>query len=244
MKLPMISRKKTKSLQPKSLADWPVDIDFDDKEEVLTIDANGNTTLVSGIILPIDVWSNSDLKYYMETHCPLGEKNWHAIDNHIKGRIVTDMRDHFVIPNGVEYDNQALKRANKFLKTEQLGKVGEVLGFRESEKFVYSWKKARAFVNQLHRSSSYSFANQQADYEDEHGEKMSLLSLWIKAHTGKDGSFLPDTVTAYFVDDVNAKVEELRMFFLILPDLLNKTSQFLGMANQQVEKDNLMNTGE
>ncbi|XP_021743851.1 uncharacterized protein LOC110709899 [Chenopodium quinoa] len=132
--------KKTKSLQPKSLADWPVDIDFDDKEEVLTIDANGNTTLVSGIILPIDVWSNSDLKYYvefndlcqpirkgghilvkfigmiakMETHCPLGEKNWHAIDNHIKGRIVTDMRDHFVIPNGVEYDNQALKRANKF----------------------------------------------------------------------------------------------------------------------------------
>uniref|UniRef100_A0A803MEV6 Uncharacterized protein n=1 Tax=Chenopodium quinoa TaxID=63459 RepID=A0A803MEV6_CHEQI len=47
--------------------------------------------------------------------------------------------------------------------------------------------------------------------EDEHGQKMSLLELWIKTHTGKDGSFLPSTVTEDFVDDVKAKVEELRM---------------------------------
>uniref|UniRef100_A0A803LY54 Uncharacterized protein n=1 Tax=Chenopodium quinoa TaxID=63459 RepID=A0A803LY54_CHEQI len=47
--------------------------------------------------------------------------------------------------------------------------------------------------------------------EDEHGEKMSLLALWIKAHTGKDGSFLPGTVTEDFVDDAKAKVEQLRL---------------------------------
>uniref|UniRef100_A0A803MU87 Uncharacterized protein n=1 Tax=Chenopodium quinoa TaxID=63459 RepID=A0A803MU87_CHEQI len=46
--------------------------------------------------------------------------------------------------------------------------------------------------------------------EDEHGEKMSLLALWIKAHTGKDG-FLPGTVTEDFVNDAKAKVEELRL---------------------------------
>uniref|UniRef100_A0A803N1L1 Uncharacterized protein n=2 Tax=Chenopodium quinoa TaxID=63459 RepID=A0A803N1L1_CHEQI len=72
-------------------------------------------------------------------------------------------------------------------------------------------KKARASQDQFHTSGSKSFAKRQADYEDEHGKKMSLLELWIKTHTGKDESFLPNTVTEYFVDDVKAKVEELRM---------------------------------
>ncbi|XP_021768997.1 uncharacterized protein LOC110733290 [Chenopodium quinoa] len=40
---------------------------------------------------------------------------------------------------------------------------------------------------------------------------MSLLALWIKTYTGKDGRFLSDTITEDFVDDVKAKVEELRM---------------------------------
>ncbi|XP_021755992.1 uncharacterized protein LOC110721170 [Chenopodium quinoa] len=131
--------KQSKSLRPKALPNWPADIDFDDKEEVLTIDAKGNTTLVSGIILPIDVWSNNGVQYYvefndlcqpirkgghilvkfismiakMESHCPVGEKDWHAIDKHFKGKIIKDIRDRFVIPPGAEYDNQALKRANK-----------------------------------------------------------------------------------------------------------------------------------
>ncbi|XP_021773438.1 uncharacterized protein LOC110737391 isoform X2 [Chenopodium quinoa] len=156
---------QSKSLRPKALPDWPVDIDFDYKEEVLTIDAKGNTTLVSGIILPIDVWSNNGVQYYvefndlcqpirksghilvkfismiakMESHCPVGEKDWKAIDKHFKGKIIKDIR------------------------------------------------------------------------EDEHGQRMSLLALWIKTHAGKDGKFLPDTVTQDFVDDVKAKVEELRM---------------------------------
>ncbi|KAL2893753.1 Inter-alpha-trypsin inhibitor heavy chain H1 [Bienertia sinuspersici] len=29
----------------------------------------------------------------METHCPVGEEDWHAIDSHIKGRIVKDIRN-------------------------------------------------------------------------------------------------------------------------------------------------------
>ncbi|KAL2938409.1 Extended synaptotagmin-2 [Bienertia sinuspersici] len=99
----------------------------------------------------------------METHCLVVEEDWHAIDNHIKGKIVTDIRDRFVIPDGATYDKQALKRANK------------------------------------------------PEAEDEHGEKMSLLALWIKSHMGKDGSFLSGTDTNDFVDDVNAKVEQLRL---------------------------------
>ncbi|KAL2930191.1 Endo-1 4-beta-xylanase, partial [Bienertia sinuspersici] len=104
--------KKSKSLRPKSLPNWPQNIDFDDKEEVLTIDAKGNTALVSGVILPINVWSNNGAKYFvefndlcqpirkgghflirfigmmakMETHCLVREEDWHAIDSHIKGK--------------------------------------------------------------------------------------------------------------------------------------------------------------
>ncbi|XP_056696864.1 uncharacterized protein [Spinacia oleracea] len=71
-------------------------------------------------------------------------------------------------------------------------------------------KAARAAQNQFHRSGSNSYANQQADYEDEHGKKMSLLALWIKSHSGKDGTFLPGTVTEDFVDDAQAKIEMLK----------------------------------
>ncbi|KAL2935014.1 Potassium voltage-gated channel subfamily S member 2 [Bienertia sinuspersici] len=76
------------------------------------MDAKGNTALVSGTILSIDVWSKNGVKYFvefndlcqpirkgghilirfigmmanMETHCPVGEEDWHAIDSHIKGQ--------------------------------------------------------------------------------------------------------------------------------------------------------------
>ncbi|KAL2931850.1 MICOS complex subunit MIC27 [Bienertia sinuspersici] len=106
----------------------------------------------------------------METHYPVGEEDWHAINSHLKGRIVKDIRDRFVIPDGAEYDKQALKRCHHRELAVIIDKVGE---------------------------------------EDEHGEKMSLLALWIKSHMGKDGSFPPGTDTNDFVDDVNAKVEQL-----------------------------------
>ncbi|XP_021715340.1 uncharacterized protein LOC110683296 [Chenopodium quinoa] len=151
------------------------------------------------------------------------------------------LKEHFVIPPGAEYDNQALKRANKcwrqykyslkrqYYKPEQktldqiCNNVPHGITSSNWVKLVKYWdsdkgkdmsecgKKARASQDQFHTSGSKSFAKRQADYEDEHGKKMSLLELWIKTHTGKDESFLPNTVTEYFVDDVKAKVEELRM---------------------------------
>ncbi|XP_021719140.1 uncharacterized protein LOC110686853 [Chenopodium quinoa] len=177
----------------------------------------------------------------MESHCPVGEKDWKAIDKHFKGKTIKDIRDRFVIPPSVEYDNQALKRANKCWRQfkyslklihykplekkldDMCNNVPHGITSSNWVKLVKYWdsdygktmsecgKKARASLNQIHTSGSLSFSNQQADYEDEHGKKMSLLALWIKTHAGKDGKFLPDTVTQDFVDDVKAKVEELRM---------------------------------
>ncbi|XP_048496292.1 uncharacterized protein LOC125495575 [Beta vulgaris subsp. vulgaris] len=81
---------------------------------------------------------------------------------------------------------------------------------QEGKKLLELGKEARASLNHLHICGSKSFANKQADYEDEHGEKMSLLALWKKTHMGKDGSFLPETDTAEFVDDAYVKLESLK----------------------------------
>ncbi|XP_021755723.1 uncharacterized protein LOC110720933 isoform X2 [Chenopodium quinoa] len=263
------SSKLLKSLRSKSHPDWPMTVDdFDDKEEVLTVDANGNVVYLSGSIQPIDVWSNNGVRFYVEfnelyqpirkgghilirflgniakieTYCPLGEEDWHAIDEHFKKMIINEMRDRFVIPIGELYNKAALKRVNKswrqykFNLKKDYYKPTEktleemcsatpphgissqnwvkLLKYWDSEKgksLATCGKAARASLNQLHRCGSNSFANKQADHEDEHGEKMSLLALWIKAHTGKDGSFLPGTVTEDFVDDAKAKVEQLRL---------------------------------
>ncbi|KNA21467.1 hypothetical protein SOVF_042760, partial [Spinacia oleracea] len=130
---------KSKSLRVKSYPDWPVDIDFDDKEEVLTIDAKRNVKLVSGSIQTIDVWSNNGVKYYVEfndlyqplrkggqmlvrfvgsiakveEYCPLGEREWPDIDADVKAKMIEQIRDRFVIPDHPEYNKQILKRANK-----------------------------------------------------------------------------------------------------------------------------------
>ncbi|XP_021761037.1 uncharacterized protein LOC110725877 isoform X2 [Chenopodium quinoa] len=268
MQLHIIRIKHNKTLV-KLLPDWREDIEFDDKEEVLTIDDKGNTTLVSGVIHPVDVLSAKGFKYVvefndlcqpirkgghvlikfigylakMESHCPLGPTDWKKIDGTIKGNVVTNMRDHFVIPDGKEYDKQALQRANKAwrqykfeLKKPYFKPKEKTMGEMKTQPpagisplnwtvLVDYWysdkaqslaecgKRARSFLNQYHRCGSNSYANQQADYEDEHGEPMSLLALWIKSHSGKDGSFLPGTDTEDFVDDVKAKVEQLRLMY-------------------------------
>ncbi|KNA12597.1 hypothetical protein SOVF_124390 [Spinacia oleracea] len=179
---------KSKSLRVKSYPNWPITIDFDDKEEVLTIDAKGNVKLVSGSIQTIDVWSNNGVKYYVEfndlyqplrkggqmlvrfigsiakveQYCPLGEGEWPNIDGDLKAKMVGQIRVHY--KNGVK---------------------------------GYKWTYILSYIA-IHIK------------EDEHGKKMSLLALWIKSHSAKDGTFLPGTVTEDFVDDAKAKIEMLR----------------------------------
>lgn len=50
-----------------------------------------------------------------------------------------------------------------------------------------------------------------ADYEDEHGEEMSLAQLYEDAHKRKDGSFVKDTSTEVLSVDTKAKAEMLKM---------------------------------
>ncbi|KAL2905642.1 Excisionase, partial [Bienertia sinuspersici] len=195
----------------------------------------GNTTLVSGTILPINVWSNNGIKYFfesnylcqpirkgrhilirfigmmakMETHYPFGEEDWHAIDSHIKGKIVKDIRDHFVIPDGVGYDKKALMQANKAWRQYKFSLKKEYYKPKEKTLDEMCSQVPPSRISSNNWIKLVKYWHSEKGKEDEHGEKMSLLALWIKSHTGKDGSFLSRTDTNDFMDDVNAKDEIL-----------------------------------
>lgn len=90
---------------------------------LLCVDAQGNHKLVSGPIIPIDVWSSNGVKYYVEFNelrqplrkgghilvrflgyiakqehfCPLSDKTWHELDKLYKVDILNTIRVCFCI---------------------------------------------------------------------------------------------------------------------------------------------------
>ncbi|KAL2924249.1 DNA replication licensing factor mcm4 [Bienertia sinuspersici] len=118
---------------------WPTEVEYDAKEEVLTVDANGKIQFVSGSIQPIDILGNSGVKYYVEFnelhqpirkgghilvrflgsiakmayYCPIGALTWHDVEKNLKVQIVNKMREHFIIPDDEVYDTLAQQRVGK-----------------------------------------------------------------------------------------------------------------------------------
>ncbi|XP_021840355.2 uncharacterized protein [Spinacia oleracea] len=108
----------TKSKSLREYPDWRENVDFDDKEEVMTIDAKGNIGVASGPIQAIDVWSNNGVRYYvefndlcqplrkggqilvkfigslakMEPYCPVGETDWKDVDGALKGKLIDEIK--------------------------------------------------------------------------------------------------------------------------------------------------------
>ncbi|XP_057248412.1 uncharacterized protein LOC130590316 isoform X2 [Beta vulgaris subsp. vulgaris] len=175
------------------------------------------------------------------TYCPIGEKNWHHVDVKLKTKIVMKMREHFVIPEDEVYDTLALQRVSKcwrhykhslkltFFKPDKLTEEEHYdivpSGHTRSEwkPLVQYWfsvkgqqlsqlgKAARGAQNQVHTLGSTSYANIRANYEDEHGEEMSLIELWEPTHKRKDGTYLEGTDTSDFLEDAKAKVDSLKL---------------------------------
>ncbi|KAL2900306.1 DNA replication licensing factor mcm4, partial [Bienertia sinuspersici] len=118
---------------------WPTEVEYDAKEEVLTVDANGKIQFLSGSIQPIDILGNSGVKYYVEFnelhqpirkgghilvrflgsiakmayYCPIGALTWHDVEKNLKVQIVNKMREHFIIPDDEVYDTLAQQRVGK-----------------------------------------------------------------------------------------------------------------------------------
>ncbi|KAL2933404.1 hypothetical protein RDABS01_016523 [Bienertia sinuspersici] len=239
------------SLIPSWILDKP---EFDDTVDVVTIDGEGNHSLVSGSIQAIDIWNNNGVRYYVqfnelyqpirkggqllvkligsiakqERFCPVGELDWHHIDE-----------DRFVIPDGEIYINKILSRIAKawrqykshlksvYFKPQERSQEEhynatpggisrdnwrKLVKFWFSEKGQYMsecGKEARASLSHIHISGGKSYANIRADYEDKHGEEMSLVQLYEDVHLHKDGSFIEGTDTQDFLDDAKAKANML-----------------------------------
>ncbi|KAH9615995.1 hypothetical protein KSS87_001072 [Heliosperma pusillum] len=48
-----------------AMPDWPDEVEFDEEEDVITIDAEGNYDLVNNLIQPHDVWHANGVKYFV-----------------------------------------------------------------------------------------------------------------------------------------------------------------------------------
>ncbi|KAL2904129.1 Chaperone SurA, partial [Bienertia sinuspersici] len=168
------SSSRRRSLIPSWILDKP---DFDDTVDVVTIDAEGNHSLVSGSIQAVDIWNNNGVRYYVqfnelhqpnqkggqllvkligstakqECFCPVGELDWHHIDEVLLADMINVIRDRFLIPDGEIY----IKSFHVLLK------------FGGSTKYMSECgKEARASLCHIHISGGKSYANIRADYED------------------------------------------------------------------------------
>ncbi|KAL2934574.1 putative pectinesterase/pectinesterase inhibitor 12 [Bienertia sinuspersici] len=130
------SSSRRQSLIPSWILDKP---DFYDTVDVVTIDAEGNHSLVSGSIQAVDIWNNNGVRYYVqfnelhqpirkggqllvkfigsiakqERFCPVGELDWHLIDEVLLADMINVIRDRFVKPDGEIYINKILSRIAK-----------------------------------------------------------------------------------------------------------------------------------
>ncbi|KAL2894192.1 DNA replication licensing factor mcm4 [Bienertia sinuspersici] len=230
------SSKSFKTRLPFKIDGWPTDVEYDAKEEVLTVDANGKLQFVSGSIQPIDILSNNGVKYYVEFnefhqpirkgghilvrflgyiakmahYCPIGAITWHDVEKNLKVQIVNKMREHFIIPDDEVYDTLAQQRVGKCWRhyKHELKKT-----FFQPDKKTH--EQHYDLVPSGHSRSDwiklvdhwFSLKGQEA----EHGKKMGLVEAWERSHMRKDGSFVEGTTTEDFLDDAKAKVESLKL---------------------------------
>ncbi|KAL2931656.1 Protein translocase subunit SecA [Bienertia sinuspersici] len=224
-------------LIPSWILDKP---EFDDTVDVVTIDGEGNHSLVSGSIQAIDIWNNNGVSIAkQERFCPVGELDWHHIDEVLLADMINEIRDRFVIPDGEIYINKILsciakawRQYKSHLKSvyfkpkersqeEHYNAMPGGISRDNWRKLVKFWfskkgqymsecgKEARASQSHIHISGGKSYANIRADYEDKHGEEMSLVQLYEDVHLRKDGSFIEGTDTQDFLDDAKAKANML-----------------------------------
>ncbi|KAJ8441793.1 hypothetical protein Cgig2_021483 [Carnegiea gigantea] len=132
--------KSTRSSQ----SSWKDNIQFDAKEEVLTIDDQGNKEVIKGSILPRDVMNYKQgvrfcvafnncnqpirkggyifvrfLGYIarLERFCPIGTISWHKLDKTYKADII----EMFVYPADKCFDKRVLKHVAKYFKQYKHG---------------------------------------------------------------------------------------------------------------------------
>ncbi|KAL2933644.1 Alanine racemase [Bienertia sinuspersici] len=130
-------------------------------------------------------------------------KVWRQYKSHLKSLYFKpqekSQEEHYTsIPCGISRDNW--RKLVKYWFSEK----GQVMQYMSE-----CGKEARASQCHIHISGGKSFANIRADYEDKHGEEMSLVELYEDVHMRKDGSFIEGTQAQDFLEDAKAKTDIL-----------------------------------
>ncbi|KAJ8427050.1 hypothetical protein Cgig2_020908 [Carnegiea gigantea] len=129
--------KKKKSTTSKSTrssrSSWKDDIQFDAKEQVLTIDDKGNEGMINGSILPRDVMNyKKGVRFYVafnnynnplerERFCPIRTISWHKLNKTYKADIIEMVQSKFIYSVDKCFDKHVLKHVAKHFKQYKHG---------------------------------------------------------------------------------------------------------------------------
>ncbi|KAL2905720.1 hypothetical protein RDABS01_004430 [Bienertia sinuspersici] len=151
-----------------------------------------------------------------ERFCLVRELDWHHIDEVLLADMIKEIRGRFVIPDGGIYINKILsfivkvwRQCISYLKSVYFKPQQRSQEEHHNAIPCECGKEACASQCHIHISGGKSYANIQADYEDKHGEEMSLVQLYEDMHMRKDGSFIEGTQAHDFLEDAKVKVDML-----------------------------------
>uniref|UniRef100_A0A803LPR4 Uncharacterized protein n=1 Tax=Chenopodium quinoa TaxID=63459 RepID=A0A803LPR4_CHEQI len=118
----------------------------------------------------------------IETYCPLGEEDWHAIDEHFKKKIINVMRDRFVIPIDELYNKAALKHVNKSWRQYKFNLKKDY--YKPKEKTL----EEMCSTTPPHGISSQNWIKLLKYWDSEKG-KSEMLTIWWKWNPNQEDEF-------------------------------------------------------
>ncbi|KAK9756451.1 hypothetical protein RND81_01G098600 [Saponaria officinalis] len=211
---------------------WPDNVEFDESEEVLTIDGEGNMKKVNDPIQPHDVWFAKGVRYCVtfnefyhplkkgghilvrfigdvarkERFCPIRETNWHHVNAKYKVDIVKCIREHFVLPDGDAYDEGILKRVGKSVRQYRhyLKKTFFKPTTKNREEIYQAGPSGVPLDSWIHL---VDYWYSEKGKEEKNKREPTELVVFKQTHKRKDGSYVEDTVTNEFVLDVDTYIE-------------------------------------
>ncbi|KAJ8435335.1 hypothetical protein Cgig2_024322 [Carnegiea gigantea] len=186
---------------------WKDNIQFDAKEEVLTVDDQGNEEVINGSILPRDVMNYKQ-----------GSKFIYPADKCFDKRVLKHVAKHFKqYKHGFKKDHFKPEQKTKEDMYELVPKGHSRDGWmrlvdywcsKEHETLAEIGRDARASQMHCHTTGSTSYAEKRADFVETHGREPTHLEFFKETHGKVGGGFVANTCTESFLNEASARVQE------------------------------------
>ncbi|KAJ8439473.1 hypothetical protein Cgig2_008504 [Carnegiea gigantea] len=213
---------------------WKDNIQFDAKEEVLTVNDQGNEEVINGSILPRDVMNYKQgvrfcvafnnynqpirkggynfvrfLGYIarLERFCPIGTINWHKLNKTYKADIVQLVRSKFIYPADKCFDKRVLKHVAKHFKQYKHGfKKDHFKPEQKTKEDMYELVPKGHSRDGWMRLVDY-WCSKEHEVET-HGREPTHLEFFKETHGKVGGGFVANTCTESFLNEASARVQE------------------------------------